>query len=190
MNKELVFLLEEQSAKIMLQNIKTRLSHDSIEFRYIVFSGKSDLDKNFANRVKGYCNNNARFIILRDKDGADCKRLKKEMTDKIASISNKNIKIRIACHELESFYLGDLRAVETGMGISKISAMQSKSEYREPDLLANAKQKLKTITHQKYQPVSGSRDIAPHLSLDGTNKSCSFNVLVKCINEQIVSFQS
>ncbi len=186
--KELVFLLEEPSAKIMLQNVRERLPHNNIQFNYIVFEGKGDLDKNFANRVKNYCNNNARFIILRDKDSADCKKLKQEMLNKIFSIKGKNIKIRIACHELESFYLGDLKAVETGMGISKLSAMQNNRKYREPDQLANAKQELQNITHKRYQSVSSSRHIAPYLSLDGTNKSDSFNILVQCINEQIASF--
>ena len=51
--------------------------------------------------------------MTRDKDSGDCRSIKRKMAQKVQN-SGKMDKtlIRIACHELESFYLGDLSAVE------------------------------------------------------------------------------
>ena len=43
--------------------------------------------------------------------------------------------IRIACRELESFYLADLQAVEQALGLSGIASQQQTRRYREPDRL-------------------------------------------------------
>ena len=44
---------------------------------------------------------------------------------------------------------------------------------------ADISAELSTLTHKQYQKISGSRAIAPHLSLEeGHNRSHSFNVLV------------
>ena len=108
--------------------------------------------------------------------------IKQQLLQKIINSGKKDVSIvRIACHELENFYLGDLKAVESGMRLSTPS--QSKSKYRIADNLANAKQELKKITQNKYQPVSGSRAIAPFLKLDGTNKSSSFGFLLSGIGQ-------
>jgi hypothetical protein len=88
--------------------------------------------------------------------------------------------VRIACHEIESWYLGDLLAVERGLHISGIARHQNKAKFRNPDRLANAARELATITKGCYQKVSGSRKIGPCLALVG-NKSGSFNVFISGI---------
>ena len=87
--------------------------------------------------------------------------------------------MRIACHELESFYLGDLEAVKTAYGIPVPS--QNARKFRTPDNLANAAEELKKITKMKYQKLEGSRLIARHLKLDGSSSSTSFNALLSGI---------
>lgn len=110
--KEIVFLLEEPSAKVMLEIILPKLLDDSIGFKCISFEGKQDLEKQLVRKIKCYQNPEARFIVLRDQDSACCHDVKSnlvrlcEQTGKLA-----HCKVRIACHELETFYLGDLLAV-------------------------------------------------------------------------------
>ena len=86
--------------------------------------------------------------------------------------------IRIPCHELESWFLGDLQAVEKGLAIKsgKLSKLQQKQKYRNPDNLASPKQELKKIA-LLYQPISGSRAISPHLNL-ANNTSISFQIFL------------
>ena len=97
--------------------------------------------------------------------------------------TGKTTKIRIACHELENFYLGDLVAVAKGLSCSSVARLASKSIYRQPDLIANAPDQLKRITGNAYQKCSGSRAIAPYLDLSGGNRSNSFNALLSAIRE-------
>ena len=188
MNKELVFLLEEKSAKELLKAITKKMvaANSSIKFTYLVFEGKQDLDKKLTRKLKGYCNPNAAFIILRDEDSSNCTTLKKDMLDKIPDNKKKNSLIRIACHELESFYFGDLAAVSKGLNMN-LQSFMNKSKYRTPDAIGNPSAELATITKDKYKKISSSRNISPHLVLDGSNKSHSFNVLIAGIKKQIES---
>jgi hypothetical protein len=97
--------------------------------------------------------------------------------------------VRVACHELESFYLGDLAAVEEGLALDGLAKQQKKRKFRNPDMLANAAEELTKLTRQHYQKVDGSRRIGPCLRLDGCNKSHSFNILatgVKRIGEEMM----
>jgi len=161
-----------------------------VKIEFQVFEGKQDLDKNLERRVKAWKGSKSLFLIVRDKDSADCIKLKKELHDRLVQTSKiDKCCIRIACHELESFYLGDLNAVATGLELKNIAKLQEKKKYRDPDLLANASEELKKITHNQYQKVSGSRKIAPFLNLEGVNKSHSFNVLLSGIRTLIDNFQ-
>jgi len=90
--------------------------------------------------------------------------------------------VRIACHELESFYFGDLDAVEKGLGITNIVRYKNKAKYRDPDSIINPSYELEKLTNGSYQHVMGSRSIAPHLSLD-KNTSHSFNALISGIRK-------
>jgi hypothetical protein len=186
MIQNLVCLLEEPSAKEMLEGILPQFIDKSITVKYIVFEGKQDLEKNIEKRLKFWQQPNSGFLVMRDKDSGDCIAIKNNLIDKINKTGQiKNSVIRIACHELESFYLGDLSAVEKGLKIKGLAKHQNKSKFREPDKLSNPSEELKKLTKNKYQKVAGSRAIAPHLKLDGSNKSYSFNMLLQGIKKLI-----
>ena len=186
MIKHLVCLLEEPSAKEMLEGILPRFLDDGITVKYIVFDGKQDLEKNIEKRLKFWKQSNSGFLVMRDKDSGDCIVIKNNLIDKIEKSGQiENSVIRIACHELESFYLGDLSAVEKGLKINGLARLQSKSKFREPDKLSNPSEELYKLTKNKYQKVAGSRAIAPHLKIDRTNKSYSFNMLLQGIKKLI-----
>jgi hypothetical protein len=74
--KELIFLLEEPSAKEMLKGLLPRLISPGIFCRYIVFEGKSDLEKSIERKLRSWTNPHARFIILRYQDSGDCEMIK------------------------------------------------------------------------------------------------------------------
>jgi hypothetical protein len=52
--RELVFLLEEESAKVMIEGILPKLLTPVITPRYIVFEGKQDLEKSMLRKLRGY----------------------------------------------------------------------------------------------------------------------------------------
>ncbi len=172
---ELVFLLEEPSAREMLNGLLPRLLPDGLTVRYIVFEGKSDLEAQLVRRLQYYRVPGARFIVLRDKGAADCHAVKAGLVEKCKQAHRPNALVRIACHELESWYLADLAAVEQGLGIPRLAAHQAKRKYRTPDALANAADELARLTGRRYQKVGGSRAIGPYLDPDNT-RSRSFEV--------------
>ena len=180
----LVFLLEERSAEEMLKGVLPKLVPDTINVRFLVFEGKQDLEKQLQKRLQGWQQPNSVFLVMRDQDRGDCLAIKQQLAQKVlASGKQQSTLIRIACTELESFYLGDLEAVEQGLGLSHLAKKQDTAKYRTPDQLTNAKQELKKLTGQHYEQISGSREIAKFLKVDGSNKSLSFNVLMNGINQ-------
>ena len=162
----LVCLLEERSAEEMLKIILPKFLPANVEFKFIVFEGKQDLEKKLEKRIKYWIGADSYFLVMRDQDAGDCKNVKNNIKG-IVDKTNKSkcTLVRIACHELESFYLGDLLAVEKGLDISGLSRQQRRSKFRLPDRLANAKEELGKITNKKYQKIAGSRNIAPLISL-------------------------
>lgn len=88
--------------------------------------------------------------------------------------------VRIACRELEAFYLGDLRAVELGLRVSGLSLKQNQAKFRDPDQLQSPSVELEKLTGGRYQKVAGSRAIAPHLDLEKPG-SRSFRHLIQAV---------
>lgn len=177
--RELVFLLEEPSARAMLDSLLPRLLVADLCYRLIPFDGKQDLEKQLERRIRGYQNPHARFIVLRDQDShPDCRKLKARLA-KLCRQSGKgaHCMVRLACQELETFYLADLQAVEVALGIGKLAAQQDNRKFRDPDRLGSPSRELRTLTRERYQKVSGSRQIGKHLTLDNA-RSVSFRHLI------------
>ena len=61
-------MLEERSAKALLESLLPRILSPETEFRCIPFEGKQDLEKQLIRKVRAYQNDQARFIVLRDQD--------------------------------------------------------------------------------------------------------------------------
>lgn len=180
--RELVFLLEEPSAKAMLESLLPRMLKEDTRFRCIPFEGKQDLEKQLTRRIRAYQNERARFIVLRDQDShPDCTAVKQGLLD-LCEKSGKFARclVRIACRELETFYLADLQAVEQALEIDGLSRHQNSRKSRSPDGLGSPSRELKTLTRNRYEKVAGSREIGKHLQLDNA-RSASFRNLIAAI---------
>lgn len=173
----LVFFLEEHSAQAMLAGLLPRLLPDGWEVRYVVFEGKQDLEKQLPRKLRSWRLPACKFVVLRDKDGGDCVIIRQGLVDKCIAAGKPETLVRIAIHELESWYLGDLAAVASGLGIANLEQKQNSRKFRCPDILANPVQELTGLTSGQYQKVSGSRAIGPFLSVEN-NCSQSFNKFI------------
>ncbi len=185
--KELICLLEEPSAKEMLTIVCNQIVPKSIETRIIAFEGKRDLASKLVKRIQLWQNPEAVFLVMQDQDGKDCIGVKSELQELINQTGKADRTIiRIACQELESFYFGDLEAVEKGLDIKDLRKYSKKKQYRVPDDIPSPSEALKKITKYKYQKVCGSKAIAPYLKLaQGENSSHSFQVLLQGIQKLI-----
>ncbi len=181
--KTLVFLLEEPSAGEMLKGLVPRLiPHEQFSIRFIPFEGKQDLEKQLKIKIRGWKTPNTRFVILRDQDACDCKEVKQNLFYLCQEANRSDTLIRIACTELESWYLGDLSAVERAFEIKNLATKQQKSKYRNPDKIKNPVHEIEQLTNAQYQKINGSRRIGPLLNIQN-NCSPSFNTFISGIKK-------
>ena len=178
--KEWVFFLEELSARAMLEGLLPRIAPQWADIRYIVFEGKQDMEKQLVRRMRSYRNTDAHFIVIRDQDSGNCQVIKARLQQFCIAAGRPNAIIRIACRELESFYLADLIAVEQGLCVTGIAKRQTHHKFRTPDRLGSPSQELEKLTSGRYEKIGGSRAISPHLDLDNT-RSHSFKMLVEAL---------
>lgn len=183
---ELVFFLEEASAQAMLEGLLPRILPQTLRYRCVPFNGKQDLEKNLPIKLRGWLAPNTHFIVLRDKDAEDCVQVKQRLVTLCKQAGKPNVLVRIICTELESWYLGDLQAVEAALGIAGLARQQNKEKFRNPDARNNPKQILKEITKQAYQERTGSRAIGSCLHTDPAhNTSHSYGVFLKGVQRLV-----
>lgn len=182
--KTIVFFLEEPSAREMLAGVLPRILPDDIQIRYIIFRGKQDLEKNLKKKLRSWRTPDSVFVVMRDQDSGNCKAIKTKLAGLCHDAGKEGVLVRIACRELESFYLGDLAAVEQGLGIKGLEKQQQWRKFRDPDRLGSPAQELFRLTQKAYDKIAGSRAIAPYLSLDA-NCSTSFKVLLSGIRKLV-----
>lgn len=178
--KTLACFLEEPSAAVFLRGILPSLLPDGVEPRFIKFQGKQDMEKNLLKKLRGWNQPDTLFLIMRDQDTEDCKAVKNRLTQICADSVKTETLVRIACRELESFYLGDLDAVGRAFDLPKLMQQQDKQKYRNPDRLENPARELRNLTGGQYQKIQGSRKIAPLLKYRD-NHSTSFRALLNGI---------
>lgn len=125
--------MEEESAKVLLQAIIPKVFNPAPTCRFVVFEGKQDLEKRLVGKLKSYLIPNAKFVVLRDQDSGDCVEIKSTLKSKCAEGNHPVTLVRIACRELERWYLADLKAVSDGLGIAGLPRLQEKRRFRNPD---------------------------------------------------------
>ena len=180
--KTLVFFVEGPSEEELLRALRMRLLPPDVKMEIKRFHGKQDMEANLVRRIRGWQKPDSAFVILRDQDAGDCERIKEKLVAlcRQGGKGEREYLVRIACRELESFFLGDLTAVEQGLGLKHLGAKQSKQKFRDPDRLRNPADELAQLLGRPYRKIADARAIAPCLDLD-RNTSRSFNALISGI---------
>lgn len=181
--KNLVFFLEGHSEKEMLKEFIPRLFQNKINPIYIVFNGKQDLEQSLSKKLSGWIKPESAFVILLDQDQEDCEKVKGRLIEICnQSASSHTYIVRIACHELESWYFGDLSSVGKALQKPDLIKYKHKQKYREPDKIKEPSKELIKITNNSYQKIASSREIGKYLSTQpNRNTSPSFHVFIKGI---------
>jgi len=174
---EVVFFLEEPSAQAMLEGLLPRIGLTLDRVRFVVFEGKSDLEKQIERKLRAWQTRDTRFVVLRDQDSGECRVIKNGLVVKCQRAGRPTTLVRIACRELESWYLGDLKAVDMALGLKNLVRHQETAKFRQPDRLGSPSYELRQLTSNRYQKIAGSRAIGPHLSLTD-NGSPSYRVFL------------
>ncbi len=183
----IVILCEERSMRDTLAILFARYYPsllEGIHWQIVFFQGKADLEKNFARKMRAWSHGSPHFIVLRDNDGSDCAVLKNRLMLQ-AETSGKPFHVRLVCQELESWFLGDLIAVEAAFPASQASKQLNTAKYRDPDRLTNASEELARLT-QVYGKTSKAKAISPHLDIE-RNLSHSFRLLFSTLSTLLPS---
>lgn len=150
----LEFLVEERSMAEVLKVLLPRILPASwvLDENYFIrpHEGKSDLKRSIPKKLKGFAQHKEQttgFIIIQDQDSNDCRQLKQELVALCKANQAPNIKflVRIVCHELEAWYLGDMKAIQAVFPRFNPARHLKKSLFRLPDTCQNPKTRLKDI---------------------------------------------
>ncbi len=142
---------------------------------YLVFQGKQDLEKRMGLRMRHWLLPNSRFLVLRDQDNSDCKVVKAALVERCIAAGRPDAVVRVACRELESFFIGDWVAVAKAFKRPALAKLVNKAAYREPDSIGKPSEELSRHLGG-YQKREGARRIAPLIEPD-RNRSPSFHAL-------------
>lgn len=139
--------------------------------------GKSDLKKSLKNKVRAFPHfpNHVKLLVIHDQDANDCEKLKEELRSVCSVLSADDFVIRIACRELENWYLGDLSSVEEIYPESKASRLTNKAKFRIPDNL-NGSVEMNLLT-TNFSKSHASRELGKIINLEN-NRSLSFQHLI------------
>jgi len=179
MSADLVFMLEEPSMKAFLDSLLPRVLPSSTTFTLIAHEGKSDLESSLPRKLKAWRKPDAKFVVVRDQDAADCKVVKARLLEIAEATGHVGTVVRIACRELEAWILGDLEAVATAFGKPQVAFLASKEKYRNPDRLGSPSDELRKLLGS-YTKIAGARTAGAHIDVD-RNCSRSFQVFVAAV---------
>lgn len=183
MTGRVIFLLEEPSMKTLLLEFLPRLIagwREGEHFLLVPHEGKSDLDKSVARKLSAWREPGARFVIVRDNDGADCTALKARLLG-LCQGASRQVLVRLVCQELEAWYLAQADAL-AGAYPSRAKAIERlASRQRDPDACAKPSRELARVIPE-FQKQDAARRLGRLLSVDDT-RSASFRVFVSGIQK-------
>lgn len=172
----LVFLLEEPSAQDALEGLLPRILPAEVQCEFLVFEGKQDLEKRMGRRMRAWQKPDSLFVVLRDQDSGDCMVIKQGLIDRCHEAGKSDALVRIACRELEAWFVGDWEAVSVAFDNPKLKGLSNKAVYRNPDDIGSPVAELRKHI-PAYQKREGARRIGLHLE-SCRNTSRSFQALV------------
>lgn len=176
----LIFLLEERSAKFFLDALLPRILPSGVEFFTIAHEGKQDLRRSVPRKLKAWQRSEDRFIIVHDQDSSNCRALKAELQLLCLSSGRSDVKVRIACRELEAWYLGDLASLDKTYG-SQLQRLRDTRLFRLPDATVNPSQELsKRIP--TFSKTDAARRLGRIIDLEN-NGSSSFRLLLETVRQ-------
>jgi len=176
-NAVIEILTEEPSMESFLREVLPQVLPADYQLDINCFirphEGKSSLQKSIPRKIKAFSNYGyqVKVLIIHDQDSNDCKILKNDLS-KLCESTNIPVVIRIACRELENWYLGDMQAIEKVYPESKATSLTRKAKYRNPDKVFGAHE-LKKMT-SNFSKTRASREIPKHMIIS-SNNSPSFN---------------
>jgi len=170
--------------KVLLDGLLPRLFPDLL-FVCVPHEGRQDLEKSIPRKLRAWREPGVQFVVLRDNDARDCYALKKRLTALCQEGGRQDAMVRIACQELEAWYLGEPDALAEAFGDDKLRGIGRRERYRDPDDIQSPSTEIESLVPE-FQKISGARRMASRLTRE-RNCSRSFQVLIGGIERAVAA---
>jgi len=150
-----VFLLEERSMKVFLEGLLPRLFPE-LQFLCVPHEGKRDLELSIPRKLRAWREPGVRFAVIRDNDRGDCIRLKATLRKLCNEGRGNDVLIRIACQELEAWYLGEPAALADAFGDESLRDLQRRARFRDPDSVVRPSAEIERLVPEFQKSVRGA----------------------------------
>ena len=172
--------------KVLLDGLLPRLFPD-LSFLCVPHQGKHDLEKSIPRKLRAWREPGVWFAVLRDNDRGNCHTLKQKLQALCQEGGRPDTLVRIACQELEAWYIGEPEALAEAFGDDRLRSIGNRERYREPDAVDRPSEEVKTLVPE-FHKVSGARRMATHLSRE-RNHSHSFRALLEGLERRTLENQ-
>jgi hypothetical protein len=171
-----------------LEGILPRILPEGLDYKLIPHEGKSDLETSIPRKLRAWREPGVEFIVVRDQDAGDCVAVKQHLLTLCVEGGRADTLVRIACRELESWFLGDLVSLGRAFG-RDLAREAGKAKFRDPDALGAPYQEIKRLI-PTYQKGLGAERMGTVVALE-ENRSASFRAFVtgvrrcaECLREE------
>lgn len=165
--------------KALLDGLLPRL-FPSLRFLCVPHEGRDDLEKSIRRKLQAWREPGVRFAIVRDNDRGDCLARKRRLRELCGATGRDDTLVRIACQELEAWYLGEPDALADAFRQESLRGIQRKARFRDSDAVPHPARAVARLVPE-FQKVSGARRMAQHLSLE-RNRSTSFHAFMNGVD--------
>lgn len=182
------FLVEDYSMKQFLEGILPRLDFAVNTFEIKHHNGKEDLLGSLTKVIPTLSKRAQHIVVLIDRDQQNCIELKNKIKEKMTCCSCPYT-LRIACYELETWFLGDLNAIAQCSERFKPKYFENKDKFKAVDNIAGKPSaKLEEMMPDWKNLYSSKPKFAEKISRFITlelnhNRSHSFRVFLKTLYE-------
>lgn len=150
-----------------------------VEFLCLAHEGKQDLEKSIPRKLRAWNEPGARFVVVRDNDGADCRAVKRRLQKLCREGRRPETLIRLACQQLEAWHLGDFDSLAKAYAKPAIPKERNRTRYANPDGIPNAAEELCRLIPE-FRKVDGARRMGQVMpTASERNRSRSFQVFVE-----------
>lgn len=163
--------------KAFFEELLPRMLPPDVSVKLVAHEGKTDLERSIPRKLRAWRTPATRFVVIRDQDAGDCREIKQRLVAMCAEAGRPDTLVRIACRELEAYYLGAPGQLAAASGDDGWVDRARRAQFRDPDAVVRPSAVVlrSAPTHGK---VSLGRAMGRTIPLDGT-ASGSFRALVE-----------
>ncbi len=172
---KLVLLVEEPSMKTFLAGLLPRVL-PGVSVVILAHEGKADLERSIPRKLRAWRDPEARFVVIRDQDAADCRDVKARLSALCGEAGHPDALVRIACRELEAYYLGDPAGLARAYASPRVEAALRARKFAQPDALVKPSAELRRVV-PAFSKADGARRMAEAIDLENS-RSESFLALL------------